>query len=570
MIRPLSGPAYLREALEICQGVQSILGAPAADVTALAEAVRLVESFEAPPLAVVGGEGVGKSTLINSLVGRAVLPTDRMSACTAAPIVVSWHPGGTVRRGVEFMDGSELAGLSADEFAGLLGQHINGDNARGVFSGQVTCDGAVLAGGLTLVDMPGVLGASAVVEKQTAERLRAARAAILVVKDRLYSEPRRLLDEFPDLDVQAVVLNWKDTWAEAEFPDVEATRQRVANGDLGRAFPLARVFVLHAPTVNAPGRAPDFRSAEVARLAAEQADAFHAWLAEYAEPRRTRSGRGFCAELVLTCTSRQSADVAAMARLLELPSDERFEGPVASAAAELKTLARRRIATAAVSWGEAVWSLLSKPLEDCRTTVQQTVEVLQSFAGSAEAYARTAGEHRSKVAAAFIALGGAFDRSLRATATTFEDSMAEAVHGAFVSVPLRFGPLLLGLDDWSHDLGFELPEVVAVRQSEHWLGRLVQSAVSSLTAWEIDAPKYTELGKALAQTRDSPIETAVRSALDFLLARFDEAVEFRCLQMIDTLAHPESNESVRGRSLWLQQKALLAKAAELASAYRVG
>ena len=146
----LIGPDQARRALEIIQRIARERGAAGIAAEA-AEAQSALESggFH---VAVLGQFKRGKSTLINALLGRRVLPVDVVPLTSA--ITVLRH-GEEERCAVHYADGRmETAPLAA------LGQFVseegNPGNRKGVRAVFVEIAHDFLKNGLRLVDTPGV------------------------------------------------------------------------------------------------------------------------------------------------------------------------------------------------------------------------------------------------------------------------------------------------------------------------------------------------------------------------------------------------------------------------------
>jgi GTP-binding protein EngB required for normal cell division len=100
---------------------------------------------------VVGEAGRGKSTLVNALLGRPVLPAG-VTPLTSLPAILTFGPD--EHADVTFTDGRrELRPL--DDLADLVTESGNPGNKRGVARVVVELDDPLLARGVELVDMPG-------------------------------------------------------------------------------------------------------------------------------------------------------------------------------------------------------------------------------------------------------------------------------------------------------------------------------------------------------------------------------------------------------------------------------
>ncbi|HUY60592.1 MAG TPA: dynamin family protein, partial [Candidatus Dormibacteraeota bacterium] len=103
-------------------------------------------------VAVVGDFKRGKSSLVNALVGQAVLPTGVIPV-TAVPTLLRW--GEALAVTVRFLDGREEAALPLQALASLVTEAGNPGNRRQVREVVVVCPAGLLRAGLVLVDLPG-------------------------------------------------------------------------------------------------------------------------------------------------------------------------------------------------------------------------------------------------------------------------------------------------------------------------------------------------------------------------------------------------------------------------------
>jgi len=103
-------------------------------------------------VAVVGELKRGKSTLIDALVGAAVLPTGAVPVTTVATEVSYGTPGVTVR----YRDGRVERHCAPDQIAAFVAEDRNPGNRLGVEAVEVRVGCEMLASGLVLVDAPGV------------------------------------------------------------------------------------------------------------------------------------------------------------------------------------------------------------------------------------------------------------------------------------------------------------------------------------------------------------------------------------------------------------------------------
>jgi predicted GTPase len=119
----------------------------AADADALAE--RTAEGLFY--VACVGQFKRGKSTLINALVGRPLLPVGVVPITSAVTIVRYGDAGARVR----FASG-QWRDAEIDRLAQYVSEEENAENAKGVAVVEVSLPSPLLASGMCLVDTPGI------------------------------------------------------------------------------------------------------------------------------------------------------------------------------------------------------------------------------------------------------------------------------------------------------------------------------------------------------------------------------------------------------------------------------
>jgi predicted GTPase len=130
-------------------------------------------------IVVVAGEpSQGKTSLINALLGQEDLLPVAFDACTGAYIVVRHGPRSQARVTVgDRTSPVEIAPEELDQWVTAAG---NPANAKRVRSVEMTVDHPLLAGGLTLVDTPGVGGLDGAHGRTTLEALAFADALLFV------------------------------------------------------------------------------------------------------------------------------------------------------------------------------------------------------------------------------------------------------------------------------------------------------------------------------------------------------------------------------------------------------
>jgi Dynamin family len=242
-------------------------------------------------LVILGGEGHGKSTLINSIIGQDLAPTSRDNPGTVAPIIVELGPSSRPEFQVAFQDqDGDVACRSSEEFGGYLLQKHNPDNLRHVRHGLIRIDHDLLRHGLRLIDMPGMAGVSGKVAEETAAFVRGeVNVALAVVRNRGYAPILRLLETLPadGLAIEAVICNRDgDFWD--EFDTEAALRrgmhdQRVALVEelVTDSFKIdpKSVFVLHLPSMR--GLRPAKSRGPTGQAHDKEIGRFSAWFRDY-------------------------------------------------------------------------------------------------------------------------------------------------------------------------------------------------------------------------------------------------------------------------------------------------
>lgn len=218
-------------------------------------------------LLVVGEAKRGKSSLINALVGRSLLPVG-VVPLTSVPTVLRY--GRQDRLTVQLVDGSSCE-QPLDELRDYVTEAANPGNARGIAEVTVELPAPVLASGLELVDTPGV---GSVYEHNTVDANRALDrmdAAILVLSadPPMSASERQFLRAVRKQAVTVLcVLNKVDRLDPAELAEAVAFTENILWEELGasaKVWPLSArsgMDSLHTP---APG-APDGLAAFTAHL----------------------------------------------------------------------------------------------------------------------------------------------------------------------------------------------------------------------------------------------------------------------------------------------------------------
>jgi len=229
---------------------------------------------------VVGEAKRGKSTLVNALLGREVLPTG-VTPLTAVPTTVTHGTGEAME--VAFTDGRTAhCPLSA---LGKFGtEHGNPGNSRGVAAITVRLDSPILARGVEIVDTPGTGSVHAHNTAAADGVLPTMDAAIFVLTadPPVSAAERDLLERVHGLSVTTfVVLNKADYTDAAGLAEAVGFTERIAGQAVGapvRVYPVsARAALSDAGDAAFAAFAADFgayldtgRTADLRRSAAGQ------------------------------------------------------------------------------------------------------------------------------------------------------------------------------------------------------------------------------------------------------------------------------------------------------------
>jgi len=202
----------------------------------------LLDRLDAARLRVlVAGEAKrGKSTLINALLGRAVLPSG-VTPLTAVTTTVRY--GDDERAEARYLDGHDEK-HALDALADLVTERGNQGNRRGIAGVTVYLTAPVLAGGAELVDTPGTGSVFEWGTETAHEALRSMDAAVFVLTadPPVSASERDLLGRVAGLSVATfAILNKADHLDEAGLAEaVDFTRQVLAEaGHSGMVYPMS-------------------------------------------------------------------------------------------------------------------------------------------------------------------------------------------------------------------------------------------------------------------------------------------------------------------------------------------
>lgn len=218
----------------------------------------LADRLESARLRVlVAGEAKrGKSTLVNALLGREVLPAGVIPLTAVAATVVRAVPGD---EGVEVLFATgrrERFGLPA--LADFVTERENPGNRRQVHAVTVAVDAPILARGIEIVDTPGTGSVHAHNTAAADAVLPSMDAAIVVLTadPPVSATERELLRRVAGLSVALfIVLNKSDYLDEASLAEARAFTARVVAEVTGRA---RQVYPVSARAALAAGGDPGF------------------------------------------------------------------------------------------------------------------------------------------------------------------------------------------------------------------------------------------------------------------------------------------------------------------------
>jgi small GTP-binding protein len=386
----------------------------------------------------VAGEAKrGKSTLVNALLGRSVLPTGVLPL-TALATTVRFGRREAVT--VAFADGrTETLPLSAlDE---MVTQDGNPGNRRGLRAVTVLTDSPLLARGVELVDTPGTgsVHGHNTIEADAALATMDAAVFVLTADPPVSGSERELIAKVAELSVETfVVLNKVDRTSGTELADVLAFTGQVVSDAAGR---VGRIYPLSARAVLSPQGDPGFKE-----FAADFADYIdHAGSADL---RRSVHGHAW------RIASSLRDEVVLARRAAEMRSSEASER-VRAFAARLAAVQDRRRDAAAIAEAESrrLLSELNESSERAgrdrsRRVRQRLGELLD---GPLRAAAAAEIERKGRARLAELAVADAEDwrneqtAALEAGLTALDDRLT-AILRAELDAVRRAAAELLGLD----------------------------------------------------------------------------------------------------------------------------
>ncbi len=183
-------------------------------------------------VAVMGQFKRGKSTLINALLGRELLPADVAPITTAVTVV---EHGPRESAAVRFVDGHEEE-VGVDQLRLFVSEEDNPGNRKGVRVARLELPSPLLASGMRLVDTPGVGSVFESNAEATREFLPRIDVALVV----LGSDPPISGDELalvksaaPGVGRMYFILNKADLVSETTRFKAEAFTRQVLRGAVG-------------------------------------------------------------------------------------------------------------------------------------------------------------------------------------------------------------------------------------------------------------------------------------------------------------------------------------------------
>lgn len=307
--------------------------APDDDADAVEELVRRLDT-QALRVLVVGEAKRGKSTLVNALLDRDLLPTGVLPLTAVATTVRYGHDEQVAAR---FSDGTSRR-LPVDCLGELVTEQGNPRNVRGVAEVTVSAPVPLLAGGLELVDSPGVGSVHAHNTTQAMAALERMDAAIFVLTadPPISASEQAFLRQVRGGAVTVFcVLNKADRLDSGEREQAVRFTQQVVRAELGEDVP---VFPLSARAALEPaGFDAGF---------AQFRDAFSRYLVTAGSHDLTRSVAVHAGRLARSVAETQQATLAALTM-----SARDLTARVRTFEAALDAVGEERLETAALAAG---------------------------------------------------------------------------------------------------------------------------------------------------------------------------------------------------------------------------
>lgn len=142
---------------------------------------KLAQNVQKPELIVpvLGSQGMGKSTLINAILGADILPSDA-DETTCVPVEIRY---GTDKKAVVYFQSGESAELefSCDSLRKFVDNNENGGNEKHVSHIALETPTELLKTGLVIVDLPGIGSLTQNNQETTIRYIRQLCTAIFVI-----------------------------------------------------------------------------------------------------------------------------------------------------------------------------------------------------------------------------------------------------------------------------------------------------------------------------------------------------------------------------------------------------
>ena len=464
-------------------------------------------------VAVMGQFKRGKSTLINALLGRELLPADVAPITTAVTVV---EYGARESASVRFVDGHDEE-IAATQLRLFVSEEDNPGNRKGVRVARIELPCPLLASGMRLVDTPGVGS----VFENNAEATREFVPRIDVAVVVLGSDPPITGDELalvksvaPGVGRIFFVLNKADIVAEPVRVKAEAFTRRVLCDALGDD----PGHLIHASALTALGGGLDPGVAALTRDLSELAALAGT---ELARTSGARAARHLAAHVL------GALDIERAALLSPTDEIDRRIAAFLDAMRDIDDLALAALARtkAALSYDwsareEEKETFLVEARRALRTSVESELARLggasrRKIRNLAREHARAAGERQiaiwhERAAAEMQRRRGSWTAQASERANALIDRVAHAAAAAFDIPVARFEPEVLDLDapppvfEFFADVIFLDPRaaVVAVRDTlssrravarraaaraaaaaDGWLQRNLSEADQTLVGW---------------------------------------------------------------------------------------
>lgn len=215
-------------------------------------------------VACVGQFKRGKSTLLNALVGDAVLPTGVVPVTSVPTVLRCGDRAARVRRA-----GGAWQEVDPARLADFVSEQRNPGNRKQVQAVEVFLPSPLLASGLCFVDTPGLGSVFEANSAATREFIPQIDAALVVLgaDPPISGEEIRLVEEIArEVDCLIFVLSKADRAAQQELAEGAAFAQRVLSERLGR--PVERIYQVSGTEWTSSGKPERDRESLAAELQA--------------------------------------------------------------------------------------------------------------------------------------------------------------------------------------------------------------------------------------------------------------------------------------------------------------